>query len=142
MLVNSKKWRGSDVITQKGCYNGMPRSEARAVRLCFSFIYQSLTLIFVGAVWRVLCVLQAMAAINPRQAEHLKKLQPQFRFKERRIGSPPAALNTEPLLPTDLNLASKSTEYVKLHDCYVINISSIQTSYLISSHLILSLLCH
>jgi hypothetical protein len=133
ILGNSKEWRGSDVMTQKGCFDGMPRSGPRVVSLCSSFISQPLTLIFVGA---VLCVLQAMAAINPRQAEHLKKLQPQFRFKDRRIGSPstatpPIALTTDPLLPTDL--ASQSSECVKLHDCYAISISSMQTSHLIAA---------
>lgn len=138
ILGNNKKWRGSDAMSQKGCNNGMLRSEPRVVSLCSSFIFQPLTLISVGAVWRVLCVLQAMAAINPRQAEHLKKLQPQFRFKDRRIGSPssvtpPAALATEPLLPTDLKLASQSSEYVKLHHCNAIDFSSMLTSYLILS---------
>ena len=44
---------------------------------------------------------QVMALINPRQVEHLKKMQPMFRFKERHVTiTPPAASQAAVSPPT------------------------------------------
>ena len=71
ILGDSKECSGSDAVTQKGCYDGLLKSEPRVVSLCFLFISQPLTLIFVGALWRVLCCVSCrpwLPSIQGRQS--------------------------------------------------------------------------